>query len=77
MHDIAAHVAALIEFHNRLTEGKLDDQVAGVCTIDFNKALLARDTPSVTANPEDRREEIRLAAEAKAKERAAQLEKQP
>lgn len=73
MSDVATHAASIIAFYKALTDGEVDPQVAGVCTIDFNKALLARSTPPIEPDPNQRREEIRAAAERKHAEREAQL----
>lgn len=76
MHDIETHAKAVIDFYKQLTAGEVDEQVAGVCAIDFNKALLQHETPSLAATPDERREEIKSAAERKAAEREAQLARQ-
>lgn len=73
MHDIDKHTRAVIEFYKQLKDGQVDEQVAGVCTIDFNKALMQHEPPSLASTPDERREEIRKAAEKKAAERAEKL----
>lgn len=72
MKDVDAHVDALIAFYKRLSEAT-DDQVAGVCTIDYNKALLAKETPPPAVDPDAERAKISAAAKRKQEERAAQL----
>lgn len=67
------HADALVGFYGRLLDGKLGDQVAGVLTIDLNKALCAG---TVEAAPSrDEKAELEAAKRAKAERRAKELGK--
>jgi hypothetical protein len=71
--DVPTHTASVAAFYKALIENGVEAQVAGVCTIEFNKALLSRATPPIELDPTERRAEIRAAADRKQSERREQL----
>lgn len=74
MADLDSHADAVAKFYKRLKEAGVDEQAAGVCTIDLNKSLLSREPPKITPEDKDaQRAEIRAASDRKAAERAAAL----
>lgn len=71
MTDLDKQADALIGFYRRLLDAKVDDQVAGVLTIDVNKAMCAGTVEA--AQSRDEKAERDAASRAKAERRAAEL----
>ena len=59
------HANYLVAFHDRLTTGGLDSELAAALTIDLNKALLTGTASLPEPTKADRRQQLEEAAEAK------------
>lgn len=75
MTNLDDHADALIAYNQRLVEGGLDAQVAGVLTIDISKALVAGLIDRPAASTDEQKSERAAAADAKRQARADQLAK--
>lgn len=62
------HADALAGFYRRMIDIGIDSQTVGLLTVDFQKALLAG-----TATAQPAKDDVKAAAEAKAKKRAEEL----
>lgn len=71
--DLQAHAAALAAFHKALTDAGVGGDVAGVATIDVNKAIISGQVVLPGASKDEKKAELARASEEKARRRAEQL----
>lgn len=65
------HADYLVAFHDRLTAGGLDSELAATLTADLNKALLSGTASLPEHSKADKRQQLEEAAEAKRRQREA------
>lgn len=73
MTNLDAHADTLVRFYKRLREAEMDEQVAGVLTIEVSKGLLNGGITDDGSKAD--KAEIEAAAAAKAERRRLQVEK--